>query len=155
MKPKLFSLLLIAALLLSCLTGCSTVGEIAGNVADAAKKELENQVKAVVEEYKMEVVELKTLTGKLNDRAGDVQFFCAILVRAENTTIAQSCADALDKIFQDAGVMAQSGSRIESPYLTKKDLSYTFTGFDDGSNYVTVYVYTALSLKDPVPSESK
>ena len=153
MKRKLLCLLLALAMLLGTLTGCGAVGEIAGNVADAARSELEKQVQTMLAEYKVDVVELKTTAGKLNDGEGTFQFFCAVLVRAENDAIPQSCAAALDKTFQDAGVMPQTGSAIESPYLVKKSLSYKFTGFDDGSTYYTIYVYSAVdpqSLLDSI-----
>lgn len=144
MKRKLLCLLLSLVMLLSILTGCGAVGEIAGNVADAAQAELEKQVQAMLAEYKVDVVELKTTAGKLNDGEEAFQFFCAVLVRAENDAIPQSCAAALDKTFQDAGVVLQTGSAIESPYLAKKTLSYKFTAFDDGSTYYTIYVYSAV-----------
>lgn len=144
MKQKLLCLLLALVMLASILSGCGAAGEIAGNVADVAKAELEKQVRAVLAEYKVDVVELKTTAGKLNDGEGQFQFFCAVLVRAENDTIPQSCASTLGKVFQDAGLLVQTGSAIESPYLAKKSLTYKFTGFDDGSNYYTIYVYSAV-----------
>lgn len=144
MKYKLLSLLLALVMLMGVFTGCETVSEIAGNVADVAKAELEKQVRAVLEEYKVDVVELKTTAGKLNDGEGQFQFFCAVLVRAENDTIPQSCATALGNVFQKSGIIPQTGSAIESSYLEKKSLSYSFTGFDDGSTYYTIYVYSAV-----------
>ena len=144
MNQKFLCLLLALVMLTGILAGCGTVGEIAGNVADVAKAELEKQVRAVLEEYKVDMVELRTTAGKLNDGEGSFQFFCAVLVRAENKALPQACADALANPFQDAGIMPQTGSTIESPYLVKKDLSYKFTGFDDGSTYYTIYVYSAV-----------
>lgn len=148
MKRKFLCLILALAILSGIFAGCDTigetVGEIADNVANAAKAELEKQVRAVFEEYKVDMVELKTAAGKLNDGEGKFQFFCAVLVRAENDALPQACAKALANPFQDSGVVLQTGSAIASPYLVKKDLSYKFTGFDDGSTYYTVYVYSAV-----------
>ena len=43
---KKFMALMLALLTVCALTGCGEVaGDIAGNVADAAKKELENQIR--------------------------------------------------------------------------------------------------------------
>lgn len=144
MIKKLLCLMLALVMLLGIFTGCEAVGEIAGNVADAAKAELEKQVQIVLEEYKVDMVELKTTAGKLNDGEGAFQFFCAVLVRSDNDALPRACAQALAKPFQDAGVLVQTDSKIESPYLVKKDLSYKFTGFDDGSTYYTIYVYSAV-----------
>lgn len=144
MNRKLIALVLAAGMILCLFSGCDTVGKIAGNVADAAMKELENQVKAVLEEYKVDLIEMKTTAGKLNDGNGDLQIFCAILVRSDNDTLPRSCADALGKIFTDAGVMVQTGSEIESSYLVHKDLSYTYAGLESGDTYYTIYVYSTI-----------
>lgn len=144
MKRKFLCLILALAILAGAFTGCAIAGEIAGNVADVAKAELEKQVKAKLAEYKVDVVELKTAAGKLNDDAEPFHFFCAVLVRAENNAIPKACADALTKNFQDVGAVLQTGSAIESPYLVKKSLSYKFNGFDDGNTYYTIYIYSAV-----------
>lgn len=144
MKRKVLSLLLAILALLCALTGCDTVSQIAGNVADAAREELEAQIQAILEEYKLEVVELKTTVGKLNNEGGSVQFFCAVLVRSEKDALLQDCANTLGKVFEDAGVVIQTGSQVESEYLVNKELSYKFDSFDDGSQYYTIYVYTSV-----------
>ena len=144
MNRKHISLIMALILILSLFSGCEALGQIAGNVADAARAELEKQIKAVLEEYKMDVIELKTTAGKLNDGEGDIQFFCAVLVRADNDTIPRSCADALGKVFENSGIMPQTGPEVESPWLTEKTLSYSYTGFSGEENLYTIYVYTSV-----------
>lgn len=130
-------------MVLLSLAGCGEVaGEIAGNVAEAAKKELENQVKATFEKYKMEILDMKTAVGKLSGSGDDLQFFCAVLVSSDSDKIPQSIADSLSKVFHDAGITVQSGSEIENDYLEHKELAYKFTSFDDGKTYYTVWCYT-------------
>lgn len=132
--------LALAALLVLSLAGCGdTVGKIAGNVADAALNELKNQIKLTLEENKLTVVEMETAFGALNGE-GEAQFFCAALVKSDATMIPQSTADSLAKIFTDAGLIAQTGSAIESPYLEHKALSFDHSDFSDGSYYV-IFVY--------------
>lgn len=143
MKEKALSLMLILLMFTALLTGCSTVGEIAGNVADAAKTELENQVQAVLDEYKMDIIEVKTTVGRLNSD-GQLQFFCAVLVRAADDSVPASCADALGKVFSRSGVIRQTGSTIESSLLEKKSLSYSFSDFSDGNSYYTIYAYSTI-----------
>ena len=53
MKKRFAALVLIAALLLSLCSCSEVMGEIAGNVADAALKELEQQIKLTLQEYKV------------------------------------------------------------------------------------------------------
>lgn len=154
MKRKLLSLLL-AVLMLGCVFAGCDAGEIAGSVADAAKAELEKQVQAVLAEYKMDIIELKTTVGKLNDEGGSVQFFCAVLVRAENDAVPQSCADALGKIFEASGVTLQTGSAVKNTYLVNKDLSYSYTSFSDGSTYYTIYAYSSVVPDDLLSTAGK
>ena len=148
------SLILIAVMLACLFAGCGeTVNEIADSVKKAAMEELEAQVKATLEEHKLEVIELKTGFGKLNDDGGELQFFCAALIRTDSTAIAQGCVDALNKVFTDAGLLSQTGSKIESTHLVHKELTYKRTDFSDGT-YYTVYGYHA-DLASILPTEGK
>ncbi len=143
MKRKMISMLLAAAMLCLMACGCSVVGDIAGNVADAAAAELENQLKGTLEKHKVEVVELKTAFGQLNgEDEKALQFFCAALIKCASVTAAENCAKALDVVFEKAGSMTQSGSRVESEYLVHKTVAYDHTDFS-GGNYYTVYVYNS------------
>lgn len=137
---KLISLILLMALTACLLAGCGeTTGKIAASVAEAAREELEVQVKAVLEEHKLEVIEIKTAFGKLNDTA-DNQYFIAALVRTENTDIIEASLSGLNKVFTDTGCLPESDSTIDSEHLVHKDLSYSRTDFSDGT-YYTVYGY--------------
>ena len=139
MKHKAISLLLALIMVLS-LSGCGgTVGEIASNVADAAMKELEVQVKQTLEQNKLKVVEMKTVVGQLNDDS-KYQFFTAVLVQSDSTAIPQSTADTLAKVFTEAGLISQSECKVESPYLVYKDIVFKHSDFSEG-NYYVIYAY--------------
>lgn len=143
---KKFMALILALLMVCSLSGCGEVaGDIAGNVAEAAKKELENQIKQTFETYKMEILDMKSAMGKLNGESGDIQFFSAVLVQSDSPAIPQSAADALSKLFHDAGVQIQTGAKIESTYLEHKDLTFKQEG--NGTNHYAVWFYT-----DKLPS---
>ena len=146
---KLLSFLLTAAIL--CLSGCGVVGEIAGNVASAAAEELENQVKQVMQTYKVDVVEVKTALGNLNSNQDNArQLFCAVLLTTDSEASVQACVSALDAIFEEAGSMTQTGSHVEHKYLVHKQIDYKFTDFTEGKTYYTVYAYASdVSLKLP------
>ena len=100
---------------------------------------MEVQVKAALEEHKLEVIEIKTAFGKLNDTA-DNQYFIAALVRTEKTDIIEASLSGLNKVFTDTGCLPETDSAIDSEHLVHKDLSYTRTDFSDGT-YYTVYGY--------------
>ena len=142
MFKKFLSFVLVFGLLLG-LAGCGDVaGEIAGNVAEAAKKELENQIKLTFEKYKIEILDMKTAVGKLNGDSSDVQFFCAVLVQSDSDALPKSAADTLSKLFHDAGVSVQTGAAIESAYLEHKSLAFKYDSFDSEKAYYTVWFYT-------------
>lgn len=139
---KMSAILLVLVMVASLMAGCSAVGDIAGNVASAAMEELENQVKAVLEKNKVDVVELKTAFGKLNDEGSKLQFFCAALIRSENEIAVEGCAKALDGVFEHTGVQIQTGSKVESEYLVHKEITFSHSDFSDGTYYV-VYAYNS------------
>lgn len=147
MKYRISALLLIMALLVT-LAGCGeVVGEIAGNVADAAKQELEKQIKQTFETYQTEILDMKSAVGKLGGDNGDIQFFCAVLVQSDSDAIPQAAADTLRKLFHDAGITVQTGPAIENAYLKHKSLSFKYDSFDDSLTYYSVWFYT-----DKLPS---
>ena len=144
---KVLSLILVLALLCGALCGCDAVGEIAGGVAEAAKAELEKQIKETLGKYKVEIVELKTAVGKLNDDSKSLQFFCAALVKAESDALAKASLSALNRVFEQTGIMPQTGNRVESPYLVHKEVVFDHEDFSDGT-YYTIYAYNSSLLPD-------
>ena len=140
MMKKVISLLLALVLSLGLFTGCNeTTNKIASSVADAAMKELEVQVKAALEEHKLEVIEIKTAFGKLND-AADNQYFVAALIRAEKTDLIDASLAGLKYVFTDVGCFQETDSKIDSEHLVHKNLTYSRTDFSDAT-YYTVYAY--------------
>ena len=148
MVRKFVSVILLFALSLCLFTGCSeTVSEIAGNVADAAKTELENQVKAAIEKNKVEVIEMKTVYGKLNDDGSESQFFCGALVKSGSTNLPKAAADAVGMLVTEAGLLEQTGSKVESEHLVHKDLVFEHSDFSTGDYYVIFAYHKDLSIK--------
>ena len=143
MKFKMTALVLALSVLL-IFSGCDgVVGEIAGNVADAAVRELEAQVKATIEEYKVEVVELKSAVGKLdNDFDSNQQFFCGVLVRSNSDALPKSIAATLGNIFEEAGCHAHLKSEIDNDHLVNKKLTFKHTDFSTGDYYL-IWGYTS------------
>ena len=142
MKRRLLCLFL-AVLMTASLCACGgTAGQIADSVMDAAMTELKNQVKSLLEQNKLEVVELKTAFGKINDEGGKFQFFIAALVKSNSTGVPQSTADTMAKVFSEAGLTPQSASLLENEYLVHKDITFKHTDFSAG-NYYVIWGYAA------------
>ena len=141
MIRKIGILVLSLIMVVSLFTGCGdTVSEIAGNVADAAIKELEKQVKSALEKNKVDVIEMKTVFGKLNDEGSKQQFFCAALIKSDATDIPQAAADTIGKLVTEAGLVSQSGSKVESELLIHKNITFKHSDFS-GGNYYVIYAY--------------
>ena len=137
---RFIAILLVAVTVM--LVGCSGVGDIAASVADAAKQELENQVKTIIEKNKVELVEMKTAFGELNDEGGKTQFFCAALIKCESEKMVEECVKAMDVAFKEAGMAVQTGSKVENEHLVYKEITFDHADFSEGTYYV-VYGYTA------------
>ena len=135
MKRKFWALFLALSLIVS-LAGCSRVEQIADSVLDAAMQELKNQVKQVLEENKLNVVEIKTAFGQLNDSGSKYQFFIAALVKSNATGIPNTAAEAMNKIFTEAGLNSQTASALENSHLVHKNITFKQTDFSDGEYYV-------------------
>ena len=143
MKAKMTVLVLVLSILLT-FSGCDgVVGEIAGNVADVAVKELEAQIKATIEEYKVDVIEIKSTVGKLdNDFSSSQQFFCGVLVRSNSDALPMSVATTLGKIFEEAGCHPWHKSEIDNDHLENKTLTFKHTDFETGDYYL-IWGYTS------------
>ena len=131
--------LVLAAVLLA-LSGCAAVGDIAGNVAQAASEELKNQVQKTLQQYTVDVVEMKTAFGSLNDEGGKLQFFCAVLVKCETESVVQACVDALGSAFDQKGMAVQTGPEVVNDLLTKKQITFDHADYTDGTYYL-IYGY--------------
>ena len=142
MKLRLIPLILIVATLLSFGSCRGVVGDIAGNVADAALKELEVQIRKTVEEYKVDVVEVKSAVGRLNNESDSrVQFFCGVLVRSNSDALPKGGAEALDGLFEQSGIQKQTESQIENPLLVNKKIAFKHSDFSSGDYYM-IWVYS-------------
>ena len=148
MVRKFVSLILMLTLSLGLFAGCSeTVSEIAGNVADAAMEELEKQIESALEKNKVEVVEMKTVYGKLNDDGSENQFFCAALVKSGSTNLPKAAAQAVGKLVTEAGLLEQTGSKVDSEHLVHKDITFKHSDFSSGDYYVIYAYHEDLSIK--------
>ena len=147
---RIIAIMLAAVLMLGLFVGCDAVGEIAGNVADAAKAELEKQIEATLEKHKVNVIELGTAVGKLNDEGSELQFYCAALVQSDSDAVPKAAADALGNLFEKSGIQIQQGNKVESKHLVHKDITFKFEDFEEGKTYYIIYVYSSdLSIQLP------
>ena len=142
MKLRLIPLILIVSVFLSFGSCRGVVGDIAGNVADAALKELEVQIRKTVEEYKVDVVEVKSAVGRLNNESDSrVQFFCGVLVRSNSDALPNGAAGAVEGLFERCGIQKQTTGKIENENLTNTTISFKHTDFSS-DDYYMIWVYS-------------
>ena len=149
MKRRIFCLFLVVFLVFSLCACGETASQIADSVMDAAMNELKAQVKQLLEKNKLEVVEIKTAFGKLNDNGGNYQFFIAALVKSNGTAVPQSTADTMNKLFSEAGLTAQTESALQNEHLVHKTIAFNHADYSEG-NYYAIWGYAAdLSIDLP------
>ena len=148
MKRKLTALVLIVALVLT-FGGCAEFSQVAGDALASAQQQLEQKIQAALDQYKVDIVELKTAVGKLNDEGSDWQFFCAILVKAEKETMVSNCTQALEKVFDQTGSQLQTQSNVEHPLLKHKSITFSHSDFSDGTYYLVYGYLPDMSLQLP------
>ena len=135
-----FLRILAVVLALATLCGCSAVGEIAEGVKIAAMEELKNQLAAQLQKNKVEILQVKSTAGKLNDEGGKLQLFVAFLVRSENPQQLQSAAEALGESLGKTGFAPQTGAKVESPYLVHKQLEFDADKVTENSYLLYLYI---------------
>ena len=135
-----FLRILAVVLALATLCGCSAVGEIAEGVKNAAMEELKNQLAAQLQKNKVEILQVKSTAGKLNDEGGKLQLFVAFLVRSENPQQLQSAAEALGESLGKTGFAPQTGAKVESPYLVHKQLEFDADKVTENSYLLYLYI---------------
>ena len=101
-----------------------------------------------------ETQDTKTRTA-IGSLSGIVGILCNLLLFTMKLlvgTLAASVsitADAMNKLFTDAGLITQTTSVLESPYLVKKGITFKHEDFSAG-NYYVIYGYMAdLSIDLP------
>ena len=103
-------------------------------------EELKNQLQIQLEKNKVEVLQVKSTAGKLNDEGGNLQFFVAFLVRSENSQQLQSAADALGESLGKTGFAPQTGAKVESPYLVHKQLEFDANKVTENCYLLYLYI---------------
>ena len=139
---RLFRTLILVLAIIAILSSCTQVRQIADSVADAAKAKLKQYVEKILDKYKLDVVEIKTAFGKLNDNGGDYQFFVAALVRSKSPELPNLASQALGSAFTESGITGQSGPVVENPNLVHQSITFSHTDYSADGYYV-IWGYVA------------
>lgn len=105
---------------------------------------------AVKQSGQLQLVETRSICGKLNGNGNGMQYFGAVLVKSDDEAAVKALLEALKGEYEVVGYCVQSGQNIRSSYLEHKSLSYGHESFKDGT-YYSIYFYNSHSnLSNPL-----
>lgn len=103
-----------------------------------------NEMKSLIADYeKIELVETKSVYGKLNGNGNGIDFFGAALIRSDSEEAINELVSNLQEKYETVEYSPQNGNAVVSKYLEHRKLSFNHS-FDssDKSKYYTVYFFT-------------
>ena len=95
----------------------------------------------------IELIETKSVYGKLNGNGNGVDFFGAVLIKADSEDSVNAAVARLKDTFRLVEYTPQRTNLLESPFLVHKTISFDH-GFDTSDNSTYYSVYFIVSHKD-------
>ncbi|MBO5402258.1 MAG: hypothetical protein J6A85_03690 [Clostridia bacterium] len=106
-----------------------------GFILKGFETDFEETVKA--EGY--EILETKSVYGKLNGNGNGINYFSAVLIKADENEI-EALEEALEEKHEISGYYKQEGLEIATVYNEHAPLEYE-TALNESETYYTVYVF--------------
>ena len=103
---------------------------------------MNSQMNALIkEDSSIELLETRSVCGKLNGNGNGMQFYCAALVRSDSEENVKLLAESLSETFEIAGYCLQASPKIQSTYLQHTTMTFQQSiSYEDG-DYYTIYIY--------------
>ncbi len=138
MKVKIILVVVVFAVLLLCLGNAINLSILMGNFT------------GTVSDYASgEILELKSVYGKLNGNGNGTQYFGAALLKAESVKDLDALVAALEEKFEVVEVLEQQGAKIESRHLEHRELKFT-AALDQNTAYIAVCFYDSTRNSNPL-----
>ncbi len=134
--------MIIAGTVLMALTVC--VGAVvfgSGHINEKNLRTLMDEFTDIISEY-ADVIETKSVYGKLNGNGNGIQYFGAVLVPKDSIKDIEALIEKLDIQFELVGYCEQEGQEILSEYLEHKKIKYE-TIIDDNQKYISIYFFVS------------
>ena len=93
----------------------------------------------ITDNSQVEIIESKSVHGKLNGNGNGINYFGAVLVKANSEDEVSALMALLDAEYGTVGYKVQSGSEIESELLEHSRLRYDSD--PSGAPYYTIYYF--------------
>lgn len=143
-KNKMVMYLVLSMLLIGTIT-ISAVGYITNVKNEENLKTLMNQFTHIISEsVNGDIVEAKSVYGKLNGNGNGIQYFGIVLIDNASVNNIEHLIAELDDQFEIVEYFEQSESEIDSKYLEHKKLEYDTQIRKDGK-YISIYFYNSIN----------
>ena len=143
-KNKMVMYLVLSMLLIGTIT-ISAVGYITNVKNEENLKTLMNQFTHIISEsVNGEIVEAKSVYGKLNGNGNGIQYFGIVLIDNASANNIDNLIAELDDQFEIVEYFEQSESEIDSKYLEHKKLEYDTQIREDGK-YISICFYNSIN----------
>ena len=143
-KNMMVMYLVLSILLVGTIT-ISAVGYIKNVKNEENLKTLMNQFTHIISEsVNGEIVEAKSVYGKLNGNGNGIQYFGIVLIDNASANNIDNLIAELDDQFEIVEYFEQSESEIDSKYLEHKKLEYDTQIREDGK-YISICFYNSIN----------
>lgn len=143
-KNKMVMYLVLSMLLIGTIT-ISAVGYITNVKNEENLKTLMNQFTHIISEsVNGDIVEAKSVYGKLNGNGNGIQYFGIVLIDNASVNNIDHLIAELDDQFEIVEYFEQSESEIDSKYLEHKKLEYDTQIREDGK-YISICFYNSIN----------
>ena len=100
---------------------------------------MEGDLENALSKVDIEVIESRSVCGKLNGNGNGMNFFAAVLVKADPEAL-DACIADLSSTHEVVEYICQNNKKIAVRYLEHASLTYSHADYTDGE-YYTVYIY--------------
>ena len=143
-KNMMVMYLVLSILLVGTIT-ISAVGYIRNVKNEENLKTLMNQFTHIISEsVNGEIVEAKSVYGKLNGNGNGIQYFGIVLIDNASANNIDHLIAELDDQFEIVEYFEQSESEIDSKYLEHKKLEYD-TQIREDDKYISICFYNSIN----------
>ena len=103
---------------------------------------LDSFVETVSADSSEQIIESKSVYGKLNGNGNGIQYFGAVLVHKDSIKDMDSLISRLDNDFETVGYFEQDDNRINTKYLQHRNLCYE-SFIDKDSDFITIFFFNS------------
>ena len=94
----------------------------------------------IIDNSQIEIIESKSVHGKLNGNGNGINYFGTVLVKTDSEEILKKLLPLLDEEYGTVGYMLQIDSNVNNELIEHVDLEYD-KALVDGETYYSIYYF--------------